>query len=284
VRIEQRRRGSPLDQIVAELMILANSTWGKLLADHGVPGIYRTQKAWGMHRTRMQTYPAPHEGLGVAQYAWSTSPLRRYVDLVNQWQIMAVAQHGVTAKLVAPFKPKDADLLAAVADFEGTYAAYADHQSTMERYWCLRWLKQENRDRMMATVLKDGAVRFTDIPLVTRVPELMQAVRGTQVLLEIATTDEISLEVSCRVLEVFAGEGAMPDEDLDTDEELDEASAEAAADAAAEAAAEDAAEGAAEGRRCGAGGCRFRGFRGRSGRRGVCATRHRRQSGCLSLR
>jgi exoribonuclease-2 len=196
---------------------------------------------------------------------------------------MAVAQHGVTAKLVAPFKPKDADLLAAVADFEGTYAAYADHQSTMERYWCLRWLKQENRDRMMATVLKDGAVRFTDIPLVTRVPELMQAVRGTQVLLEIATTDEISLEVSCRVLEVFAGEGAMPDEDLDTDEELDEASAEAAADAAAEAAAEDAAEGGGR-RRCGAGGCRFRGFRGRSGRRGVCATRHWRQSGCLSLR
>src|SRR5262249_36191197 len=72
VRIEQRKRGSPLDKIVAELMILANSTWGKLLADHGVPGIYRTQKAWGMHRTRMQTYPAPHEGLGVAQYAWST--------------------------------------------------------------------------------------------------------------------------------------------------------------------------------------------------------------------
>ena len=48
----------------------------------------------------MLTYPAPHEGLGVAQYAWSTSPLRRYVDLVNQWQILAVAQHGITAKLV----------------------------------------------------------------------------------------------------------------------------------------------------------------------------------------
>lgn len=103
IRIEQRKRGSPLDKIVAELMILANSTWGRMLADAGVPGIYRTQKAWGMHRTRMQTYPAPHEGLGVAQYAWSTSPLRRYVDLVNQWQIAAVAQHGVMAKLVAPF-------------------------------------------------------------------------------------------------------------------------------------------------------------------------------------
>ncbi len=52
----------------------------------------------------MQTTPAPHEGLGVAQYAWSTSPLRRYVDLVNQWQLIACVQHGVTAKLAAPFK------------------------------------------------------------------------------------------------------------------------------------------------------------------------------------
>lgn len=244
VRIEQRKRGSPLDKIVAELMILANSTWGKLLADNGVPGIYRTQKAWGMHRTRMQTYPAPHEGLGVAQYAWSTSPLRRYVDLVNQWQILAVAQHGITAKLVAPFKPKDADLLAAVADFEGTYAAYADHQSTMERYWCLRWLQQENRERMMASTLKEGAVRFMEIPLVTRVPELVQAQRGTQVLLEIGAIDEISLDVSCRVLEVFAGEGALPEEELESDEEAAEVSAEAAAEMAAEDAAKQSAEGA----------------------------------------
>ncbi|MEM5433105.1 ribonuclease catalytic domain-containing protein [Cupriavidus oxalaticus] len=257
VRIEQRKRGSPLDKIVAELMILANSTWGKLLADNGVPGIYRTQKAWGMHRTRMQTYPAPHEGLGVAQYAWSTSPLRRYVDLVNQWQILAVAQHGVTAKLVAPFKPKDADLLAAVADFEGTYAAYADHQSTMERYWCLRWLKQENRERMVAAVLKEGAVRFTEIPLVTRVPELVQAQRGTQVLLEIGETDEITLEVSCRVLEIFAGEGVLPEEELESDEEAAEMSAEAAAEAAAEEAAELAAapaDGVADDVAAGAGG------------------------------
>ncbi|WP_428851709.1 ribonuclease catalytic domain-containing protein [Imbroritus primus] len=205
VRIEQRKRGSPLDKIVAELMILANSTWGRMLADAGVPGIYRAQKAWGINRTRMQTYPAPHEGLGVAQYAWSTSPLRRYVDLVNQWQILAVAEHGITAKLVAPFKPKDADLLAAVADFEGTYAAYAEHQSTMEKYWCLRWIQQENRTRMSATVLKEGMVRFDEIPLLTRVPELAQAGRGTQVMLEIMGSDEIGLDLSVRVLEVCAG-------------------------------------------------------------------------------
>ncbi len=187
-------------------------------------------------------------GLGVAQYAWSTSPLRRYVDLVNQWQILAVAQHGVTAKLVAPFKPKDADLLAAVADFEGTYAAYAEHQSTMERYWCLRWLAQEGREKLMATVLKEGAVRFTEIPLVTRVPELAQAARGTQVLLEIGSTDEISLAVSCRVLEVFAGEGEVPRKSWKATRKR-RVSAEAAAEATAEDAAEAAAEGGSEGAR-----------------------------------
>ena len=57
-------------------------------------------------KVRLGTQPAPHAGIGVAQYAWATSPLRRYVDLVNQWQIVACARHGRTAGLVAPFKPK----------------------------------------------------------------------------------------------------------------------------------------------------------------------------------
>ena len=139
-----------------------------------------------------------------------------------------MAHHGVTAKLIAPFKPKDADLLAAVADFEGTYAAYADHQSTMERYWCLRWLKQENRTRMQAVVLKEGAVRFAEIPLVTKVPELAQTARGTHVVLDILDTDEISLEVSCRVVEVLAPAAGAEAEAAAIEEELAEAEAAAA--------------------------------------------------------
>jgi hypothetical protein len=34
---------------------------------------------------------------------------------MNQWQIIACVQHGITAPLVAPFKPKDADLYAIVS-------------------------------------------------------------------------------------------------------------------------------------------------------------------------
>jgi exoribonuclease II len=203
VTITPRRRGSPLDLIVAELAILANSRWGAFLHEHGVPGIYRAQRAFGPNRTRMQTTPAPHEGLGVPQYAWSTSPLRRYVDLVNQWQLLACVRHGVTAKLAAPFKPKDADLYAVVQNFDETYSAYADHQRRMEHFWCLRWLQQEKRNRVAATIVKDDVVRLEEVPLLLHVPGLGVHARGTRVLLDVMAIDELRIEASCRLLEVL---------------------------------------------------------------------------------
>nr|WP_306805980.1 RNB domain-containing ribonuclease [Caballeronia sp. BR00000012568055] len=245
ITITPRRRGSPLDLIVAELAILANSSWGAFLNDHGVPGIYRSQRGFGgpgPKRTRMQTTPAPHEGLGVAQYAWSTSPLRRYVDLVNQWQLIACVQHGVTAKLAAPFKPKDADLFAVVQGFDDTYSAYADHQRRMEYFWCLRWLKQENKKQVPASVIKDDLVRLEEIPLMLHVPGLGVHARGTRVMLEVVSIDELTVEASCRLLHVIdAPSAAAPAEEDESEEEIieaDDLSAESEAEAQAEASTE----------------------------------------------
>jgi exoribonuclease-2 len=207
VSIIRRKRGAPLDKIVAELMIFANSSWGKLMDDCGVPGIYRAQGGGGggwaaKMQVRMLTHAAPHQGLGVDQYAWSTSPLRRYTDLVNQWQILACVEHGVTAPLAAPFKPKDADLFAVVSAFDAAYAAYADFQSNMERYWCLRWLAQENARQVDAVVLKDEVLRLVDIPLIIRLPGMPQAARGTHVKLDLIRWDEVDLTVEARLLEI----------------------------------------------------------------------------------
>ncbi|WDZ96526.1 RNB domain-containing ribonuclease [Herbaspirillum sp. WKF16] len=226
VSIVRRKRGAPLDKIVAELMIFANSTWGKLMADHGVPGIYRAQGGgaggWAAKmQVRMVTHAAPHQGLGVDQYAWSTSPLRRYTDLVNQWQILACIEHGVTAPLVAPFKPRDADLFAIVSSFDAAYAGYADFQSTMERYWCLRWLAQKEARQVDAVVLKDEILRLVEIPLVLRMPGLPQLARGLQVRLDLLRWDEVDLSVEARLLEVPASAAQALDVDLgDEDEAL----------------------------------------------------------------
>ncbi|MCP3719313.1 ribonuclease catalytic domain-containing protein [Paraburkholderia sp. CNPSo 3281] len=254
VTISPRRRGSPLDLIVAELAILANSTWGAFLHDHGVPGIYRSQRAFGAptgpKRTRMQTNAAPHEGLGVAQYAWSTSPLRRYVDLVNQWQLLACVEHGVAAKLVAPFKPKDADLFAVVQGFDETYTAYADHQRRMEYFWCLRWLQQEMRGEggrearreFPASVVKDDLVRFEEVPLLMHVLALGVHARGTRLMMEVLSIDELTIEASVRMLRVLDApvvtSGEQAEEDAGEDEELIETadeSAQSEAEAVAEA-------------------------------------------------
>ncbi len=223
VTISRRKRGAPLDKIVAELMIFANSTWGKLMHDHGVPGIYRTQGqgvgGWAAKmQVRMMTQAAPHQGLGVDQYAWSTSPLRRYTDLVNQWQILACASHGVTAPMVAPFKHKDANLFAIVSAFDAAYAAYADFQSNMERYWCLRWLGQHDAKEVEAVVLKDEVLRLADIPLIVRLPGMPAVARGAHVKLDVLRWDEVDLTIETRLQEGSVTLPAEPEAELDEEE------------------------------------------------------------------
>ncbi|ASU40658.1 ribonuclease II [Herbaspirillum sp. meg3] len=243
VTITRRKRGAPLDKIVAELMIFANSTWGKFMADHGVPGIYRAQGGgaggWAAKmQVRMVTHAAPHQGLGVDQYAWSTSPLRRYTDLVNQWQILACLEHGVTAPLAAPFKPRDADLFAIVSAFDSAYSGYADFQSGMERYWCLRWLAQEQARQVDAVVLKDEILRLVDIPLVIRLPGMPQVARGLQVKLDLLRWDEVDLTVEARLLEIPTAQQPADAEPMDDEDEAMLQGMEDAAVEDAEAAAE----------------------------------------------
>ena len=97
VSIEPRRRGTPIDMLVSELMIHVNSTWGKLLAERGYAAIYRNQRGI---KTRMEVEPGAHEWLGVSHYAWSSSPLRRFSDLANQRQLVAALRHE-RARLLA---------------------------------------------------------------------------------------------------------------------------------------------------------------------------------------
>jgi exoribonuclease II len=208
VEIAERKRGSPLDKLVAELMIVANSTWGGLLAEKNIACLYRAQT---QGKVRMTTSPLPHEGLGVPQYAWMTSPLRRYCDLVNQWQLIACLKGETPA-----FAQKSAELFGAMRDFELTYAAYADFQRSMERYWCLRWLQQHNISEIDATVRREQLVKVDHLPLMVRVssaPTDMQ--QGQRLRLAVENIDVLAPEVSMRFVALL--DAAAPvevDEDV----------------------------------------------------------------------
>jgi len=187
VTIVPRQRGSPLDKLVAELMIHLNSTWGRLLADARIPGLYRAQQAG---KVKMSTKPDPHQGLGVAQYLWASSPLRRYSDLVNQRQLLAVIGGDKP-----PYAEGDAELFAAAADFEVTYAQYAEFQNRMEHYWCLRWLLQEGVTETSATVLRESLVRFDALPLVVRVADLPPLAGDARVRIVVGRIDLLALSI-----------------------------------------------------------------------------------------
>ncbi len=201
VQISTRKRGAPLDLIVAEAMILANSHWGGWLDECGVPGIYRSQASLAPGvKVRMGTKAQPHAGMGVAQYTWATSPLRRYVDLVNQWQIIACARHGRTAALAAPFKPRDAQLFSIISGFDAAYAEYNGFQSAIERYWSLRYLTQNGVQELDASVMKDGLVRADTLPLVFRAIGAEGLPRGAHVRVRVGGTDLLTLDVHASVI------------------------------------------------------------------------------------
>jgi exoribonuclease-2 len=205
VRIVRRRRGTPIDRIVSELMIHVNSAWGRELAVAGAAAIYRVQDGG---KVRMSTVPSAHEGLGVEGYAWSSSPLRRYVDLVNQRQLIALAR-GETP----PYQAQDERVLAALRDFELAHDAYGEFQRQMERYWCLRWLIQEGVHNAAATVIRESLARFDELPLVARVPSLPALDPGARVELAITTIDLLDLTLRCEFrgrLDVAATTEAAP--------------------------------------------------------------------------
>ena len=183
VSVVRRERGSPIDTLVSEMMILANSTWAQMLHDNELPGLFRVQPAG---KVRMSTKSEPHIGMGVQHYGWFTSPLRRTADYINQKQLLSLIDD--TAEPL--FQQSDAELFAALRDFDTAYAAYADFQRQMEAYWSLVYLQQQGTNELTATILKEDLVRIEGLPLVTRATGIpFDALPKSQVLLKITELD-----------------------------------------------------------------------------------------------
>lgn len=222
IHVKGRRRGAPLDLVVAELMIFANSTWGLWLEEHGTAGIYRSQR---MGRVRMSTSPGPHDGLGVLRYAWSTSPLRRYVDLVNQRQMITAVLGEAPA-----YMGNDVDLFTIVSQFDNLYSLYGDFQTRMERYWSLRWILQEGLKEIEAIVVKGDLVRIDRLPFMQRVPGLPEDLeRGRKVRLQIMGCDLVDLVMDSRLIRVLEETDDVVEDldDVDTVEEVTDEATEA---------------------------------------------------------
>ncbi len=195
IQLKGRKRGEPLDLLVAEMMIFANATWGEYLDKKNVAGIYRSQR---MGKVKLTSVPGPHDGLGVEYYAWSTSPLRRYVDLVNQRQLIAAIEDTDP-----PYRSNDVELYTVIGAFDSNYALFNEFQTRMDRYWSLRWINQEGIKEIKAIVVKGDLVRFDGLPMMQKVPGLPEFERGQNILMEVVNLDYIELVLELKLLEIL---------------------------------------------------------------------------------
>ena len=183
VSVVCRERGSPIDTLVSEMMILANSTWAQMLDENELPGLFRVQPAG---KVRMSTKSEPHIGMGVQHYGWFTSPLRRAADYINQKQLISLIDDSAEPL----YQNSDAELFAALRDFDAAYTAYADFQRQMEAYWSLVYLQQQGTSELTATILKEDLVRIEGLPLVTRATGIpFDALPKSQALFKITELD-----------------------------------------------------------------------------------------------
>lgn len=204
VRIARRERGSPIDTVVSELMILANSTWAQMLDEAGLPGLFRIQTTG---KVRMSTQAQEHVGLGVRHYAWFTSPLRRAADYINQKQLLSLLLPDAEPR----FRPKDAMLFAAVGQFESAHAVYADFQRQMEAYWSLVYIQQQGLRELTAVVLKEELVRIEGLPLVARAGGIpFETLPKTRIRLAVGDIDLATQSIGLQYVTVLPLEVTEP--------------------------------------------------------------------------
>jgi exoribonuclease-2 len=170
VSIKKIERDSISRIIVSESMILANRLAAEFLGSCGVPAFFRSQAPpkeriegdlnndlFCIFRQRRQLQPlnlqtrvAAHSCLGVSAYTNMTSPLRRYMDLVAQRQIISVVSGE------APVYGED-QLKAMLMELEPAVKRANLIKNRRHRYWMLKYFKRMQGQAVQALVLEKHA-------------------------------------------------------------------------------------------------------------------------------
>ncbi len=194
-------------QLVAEFMILSNYCAARFAADHGVPMIYRTQPAAsnenGQLRARLSLYPESHTGVGFDCYTQLSSPIRRYMDLALQRQLVAVLANEPRTVYGAD------ELLRLLAAAENAEAAGRELERRAKRYWLLRYFQQYLRDKQLEAVVQRGG---------TSAELEAYAVRGTlhgapnlatnaRILVRIARAEPLRGSLALEYVQTLSGAG-----------------------------------------------------------------------------
>lgn len=168
IEIKRRDPEQPSRILVAEFMILANYLAASFMDKEGIPGLYRSQlpprervmngtskniftlylQRKLLNRSRWDTKPEFHHIVGLDKYTSVTSPLRRYIDLIVQRQIVHYLQEG------EPLYPEK-EFLFIIPQLEEILRRANTVCVQRLKYWILTYLKQHLKEQTEAYVLEE---------------------------------------------------------------------------------------------------------------------------------
>jgi exoribonuclease-2 len=168
VDIRQQKADQPSRILVAEFMIMANYLAAKFMEEKGIAAIYRSQppprgrvmngisndifilylQRKLLNSSKFDIKPTFHHILGLQGYSSVTSPLRRYLDLVMQRQIVFFLQKG------KPLYTKD-ELSHLIPYFDQIISRTNMISAQQVRYWVLHYLEQYIKNIVEAYILEE---------------------------------------------------------------------------------------------------------------------------------
>ncbi len=187
--------------LVREAMLMTGEAVARFALEQNIPLLFSTQDApddgefpdtlAGMFarrrtlkRSQLRGVPAPHTGLGLAVYAQTTSPLRRYADLVVHQQLRAY--------LAGQPLISEADVTERVGAAEAVVSSVRQAERLSNKHWTLIYLAQnpgwqgdgvlvENSGRRGRVLIPELDLETqpplpADLPLDSRVPLIFQHV------------------------------------------------------------------------------------------------------------
>jgi exoribonuclease-2 len=220
VSLQEIDEDSPSRALVAEMMVLANSLFAEYASQHGIPILFRAQEKpdeeptevngqapvgpardFGsrvkMKKSTVGIVAQPHAGLGVKAYSQLTSPIRRYMDLCHQRQLLSFMQRG------RPWlEAKEFEELSQRVEVHLQAATLASRET--RRFWLLRYLEQRPRSEsitgtVVRTDLKSPLIELDEvfITLFARAPRALKL--GDRVTMKISAVephaDYVRLEI-----------------------------------------------------------------------------------------
>ncbi|MBW1782964.1 MAG: RNB domain-containing ribonuclease [Deltaproteobacteria bacterium] len=166
--LELVEQETPSRTIVAEFMILYNLLAAQFCMKNQIPILFRTQsdpseklpldekgylyyvfqQRRKLSPLNIRTAPGPHSGLGVDVYCHATSPIRRYLDLVNQRQVHNYLFHEKTI-----YDEKRLEEIRMSA--EPIIKKLGFIKRNRLRYWILKYLSLQRGEKLRALVLDE---------------------------------------------------------------------------------------------------------------------------------